>query len=101
MPERITVGGLSAIVTAPSVETGPPLLFVHGYFGRALVFERMMDCLTSKGHRCIAMDLRGHGDSPPATDLGSVSMHDYADDAERVARELGNPVMIGHSMGGL
>lgn len=101
MPDRVTIGGLSALVSAPSTETGPPLLFVHGYFGRAIAFERMMECLTSVGHRCVAIDLRGHGDSMPARDLGRISIHDYADDVERVARLMGDPVIVGHSMGGL
>jgi pimeloyl-ACP methyl ester carboxylesterase len=101
MPDRVTLGGLSALVTAPGTETGPPLLFVHGYFGLAIAFERMMECLTAKGHRCVAIDLRGHGDSALTGKLGRVSIHDYADDVERVARELGDPVIIGHSMGGL
>lgn len=101
MPQRVSIGGLSALVAAPSTETGPPVLFVHGYFGRAIAFERMMDCLVNKGHRCVAIDLRGHGDSMRPKDLGRVSIHDYADDAERVARELGDPIIVGHSMGGL
>ena len=101
MPDRVTIGGLSALVSAPSTETGPPLLFVHGYFGRAIAFERMMECLTASGHRCVAVDLRGHGDSMPARDLGRISIHDYADDVERVARLMGDPVIVGHSMGGL
>ena len=101
MPERVTIGGLSALVTAPAAETGPPLLFVHGYFGLAIAFERMMLCLSERGHRCVAIDLRGHGASALDGDLGKVSIHDYADDVERVARLLGDPVVIGHSMGGL
>jgi pimeloyl-ACP methyl ester carboxylesterase len=101
MPDRVTIGGLSALVTAPGTETGPPLLFVHGYFGLAIAFERMMECLTAKGHRCVAIDLRGHGDSALTGKLGRVSIHDYADDVERVARQLGDPVIVGHSMGGL
>jgi pimeloyl-ACP methyl ester carboxylesterase len=101
MTERVKLGGLNALVAAPAVETGPPLLFVHGYFGLAVAFERMMACLSSKGHRCVAIDLRGHGDSALSGDLGKVSIHEYADDVERVARLLGDPVIIGHSMGGL
>lgn len=101
MTERVTIGGLSALVTAPAVETGPPLLFVHGYFGLAVAFERMMERMTLKGHRCVAIDLRGHGDSALSGDLGKVSIHDYADDVDRVARLLGDPIIIGHSMGGL
>lgn len=101
MTERVTIGGLSAIVTTPAAETGPPVLFVHGYFGLAIVYERMMAELTARGHRCIAVDLRGHGASPLAGKLGRVSIHDYADDVERAARAIGDPVIIGHSMGGL
>jgi pimeloyl-ACP methyl ester carboxylesterase len=101
MPERVTIGGLSALVTSPGTETGPPLLFVHGYFGLAIVFERMMQCLSAKGHRCVAIDLRGHGASALTGDLGKVSIHEYADDVDRVARLLGDPVIVGHSMGGL
>ena len=101
MTERVTIGGLSALVSAPAVETGPPLLFVHGYFGLAIAFERMMARMTSKGHRCVAIDLRGHGDSALDGDLGKVSIHDYADDVDRVARLLGDPIIVGHSMGGL
>jgi pimeloyl-ACP methyl ester carboxylesterase len=101
MPERVTIGGLSALVSAPAVEIGPPLLFVHGYFGLGIAFERMMACLCLKGHRCVAIDLRGHGASALAGDLGKVSIYDYADDVDRVARLLGDPIIIGHSMGGL
>jgi pimeloyl-ACP methyl ester carboxylesterase len=101
MPQRVTIGGLSALVQRPSTETGPPLLFVHGYFGRAIAFERMMGWFANRGHQCCAPDLRGHGDSLPDCDLGKVSIHDYTDDVVRVAREMDNPVIVGHSMGGL
>ena len=101
MPERVIIGGLNALVSSPPVETGPPLLFVHGYFGLAIAFERMMECLAAKGHRCVAIDLRGHGASSLSGDLGKVSIHDYADDVDRVARLMGDPIIVGHSMGGL
>lgn len=101
MPQRITIAGLSALIERPSTETGQPILFVHGYFGRAIAFERMMGRFASRGHQCVAVDLRGHGDSMPDCDLGRVSIHDYASDVARVAREMGHPIIIGHSMGGL
>jgi pimeloyl-ACP methyl ester carboxylesterase len=101
MPQRVSIGGLSAIVTSPAAETGPPLLFVHGYFGLAIAWERMMNRLSAMGHRCVAIDLRGHGESALAGKLGKVSIDEYADDVDRVARLLGDPVVVGHSMGGL
>lgn len=101
MPERVTIGDLNALVHRPSNETGAPLLFVHGYFGRAIAFERMMAWFASRGHFCCAPDLRGHGDSLPDCDLGRVSIHDYADDVAKVARAMDRPIIVGHSMGGL
>jgi pimeloyl-ACP methyl ester carboxylesterase len=101
MPERVTIGDLSALLLRPTTETGPPLLFVHGYFGRAIVFERMMAWFASRGHQCCAPDLRGHGDSLPDSDLGNVSIRCYTEDVVKVARAMDSPVIIGHSMGGL
>jgi pimeloyl-ACP methyl ester carboxylesterase len=101
MPQRVSIAGLSALVVGPMVETQPRLLFVHGFFGRAIAFVPMMEQLEREGHRCVAIDLRGHGDSPLDKPLGKVSMQDYADDVEAVSRELGNPIIIGHSMGGI
>jgi pimeloyl-ACP methyl ester carboxylesterase len=101
MPERISIGSLSALVVGPMVETGPPLLFVHGFFGRAIAFVPMMEALERAGHKCVAIDLRGHGDSRLSQPLGSVSMNDYADDVETAARGLDNPIIVGHSMGGM
>lgn len=47
------------------------------------------------------MDLRGHGASGTVADIGRVSLSEYVDDALAVARELGTPAVVGHSMGGL
>jgi pimeloyl-ACP methyl ester carboxylesterase len=101
MSQRVTIGNLSALVERPAKETGPPLLFVHGYFGRGIAFEPMMEWFASRGHYCCAPDLRGHGDSLPDCNLGDVSVRDYADDIVKVACSLDKPVIIGHSMGGL
>jgi pimeloyl-ACP methyl ester carboxylesterase len=101
MFQHVTIGGLSALTKRPLVETASPLLFVHGYFGRAIAFEPMMSWFVANGHHCCAVDLRGHGESVSNGDLGKLSIHDYGDDVCRVAREMDRPVVIGHSMGGL
>src|SRR5262245_42835939 len=101
MAQRVTIGGLSALVETPQRETKPPLLFVHGYFALAVTFERMMPWFAARGHRCCAPDLRGHGASVSDIPLGRISIHDYVEDVARIAREMENPVIVGHSMGGL
>ncbi|HYD52680.1 MAG TPA: alpha/beta fold hydrolase [Gemmatimonadaceae bacterium] len=84
-------------------DTRPALLFVHGIHAGAWFFERWLSWFRDRGHRTVAVDLRGHGDAPlpPATRLGAVRFRDYVDDAARAAAPLGRPVVVGHSMGGL
>lgn len=101
MSIRVTIGELSTLVQQPDEETRPPLLFVHGYFGRAMAFEPMMNWFARRGHYCCAPDLRGHGESVPDADLGKISVHDYAQDIATLARTMDNPIIVGHSMGGL
>jgi len=47
------------------------------------------------------LNLRGHHDSRPVADLGRVSVLDFVQDTLAVAKNLGAPVLMGHSMGGL
>lgn len=83
--------------------TPPPLLFVHGIHAAAWVFDRWLDWFRARGHRCEAVDLRGHGAAPlpDGTPLGRVRFRDYVDDACTAAAHVGRPVVVGHSMGGL
>ena len=54
----------------------------------------------ARRNRLYIVDLRGHGQSahPP----GGYDLEDYADDLERVVAYAGlNPIVLGHSLGGL
>jgi len=79
--------------------SGPPLLLAHatGLHGR--VWEPVAADLPS--HRCIALDFRGHGDSP-APDDHNFDWHGFADDVLAVIDTLGieRPAGVGHSKGG-
>ena len=77
------------------------MLFIHGMFGGAWYFERYQRFFASRGYGNAAVDLRGHHGSRPVADFGGVSISDYVQDALEVARHLGRPIVIGHSMGGL
>ena len=79
----------------------PPVLCVHGMFGGAWQFDGWLPLLAERGYEAQALNLRGHHGSRPVADLGKVSIRDFVDDALEVARALGNPVVLGHSMGGL
>jgi len=89
------------LVAQPASPHKAPLLFVHGYFATAWVFSRYLDYFAKLGHPCTAVNLRGRAGSRDDIDVGRASMADFVDDASRVAREMDQPVVIGHSMGGL
>jgi pimeloyl-ACP methyl ester carboxylesterase len=79
----------------------PPLLFIHGSNGGAWMWsEHFLPHFAAKGYKAYALSLRGHGGSEGT--LNSASFADYIEDVEKAAALIeGEPVLIGHSMGGL
>jgi pimeloyl-ACP methyl ester carboxylesterase len=80
--------------------TGTPLVFLHGGALTAHTWDGV--CLALRGtYRCVAVDMRGHGDSGWSPDA-AYDYGDYADDVRRVIGALGlvRPVLIGQSLGG-
>jgi len=78
-----------------------PLILIHGSFGSSLMWMGYAQFLSTKGWDVYAPDLRGHGKSEG--ELAGAMMNDYVADIHRVITEhaLENPIIIGHSMGGL
>jgi len=77
----------------------PDLVFLHYWGGAARTWAGVMHHLADR-HRCIAIDFRGWGES--SKDAQDHSLETLASDVLEVlrARDLGNVVLIGHSMGG-
>lgn len=79
---------------------GPALLFAHATGLHGWVWKPIVDHLVHRAH-CVALDLRGHGDSRlgPGADL---SWDGFALDALAAGRALGQRqvIGIGHSLGG-
>ena len=103
-PQIIRVGDLTVAAVRyapPKVSTKPPVLLIHGLFGGAWYWEDYQKLLGLHGYESYALNLRGHHGSRPVPDIGKVSLRDYIADALEVARTLKNPIVIGHSMGGL
>lgn len=77
---------------------GPPILIVHGLFGRRRNWQAIQKQLARK-HRIVAADLRNHGDSPWDDTMTYPAM---ADDLAALIEGLGAgpAVLVGHSMGG-
>jgi pimeloyl-ACP methyl ester carboxylesterase len=84
-------------------ETGggdPPLVFVHGIACHRGFWSSQMPHF-APGHRALAVDLRGHGDSDAPEQR--YTMRCFAEDLEWMCAQLGliRPVVVGHSLGGL
>jgi pimeloyl-ACP methyl ester carboxylesterase len=78
-----------------------PVVLIHGWCCDRSFFQPQFDHLVSAGHRVIALDLRGHGESDAPH--GAYSMEVFTDDVAWCLRQLvvERPVVVGHSMGGI
>ena len=80
--------------------TGTPILFVHGFSHNRSVWSVLSEALPERW-RPIAVDLRGHGDSPWSPE-GAYHLRDYALDLRVVLDSLAisEAHLVGHSLGG-
>jgi pimeloyl-ACP methyl ester carboxylesterase len=78
----------------------PPIVLVHGWTCDHTYFAPQFEHFAGK-HRVVSVDLRGHGQSDkPQQDY---TMAAFSDDIAWLCDQLGvrQPVIIGHSMGGV
>ncbi|MET9630846.1 alpha/beta hydrolase [Lentzea sp. NPDC006480] len=75
---------------------GPPHLLLHGAGGAMSAWDSVAPQLNG---RCVAVDLRGHGQSPD----GPWEWDAVLDDLEATTVQFGltNPIVVGHSLGGI
>jgi pimeloyl-ACP methyl ester carboxylesterase len=80
--------------------SGPAILFVHGLLGSNRHWVRLIDQLTSAGHRVVAPDLFGHGGS--AKPMGDYSLGAHAATLRDLLDHLrlDRVTLVGHSLGG-
>ena len=81
-------------------EAGTPVLFVHGISHNRVVWEKLANDLPD-GLRPIAVDLRGHGDSPWSPEA-AYDLQSYAADLPLLldTLEIDRATVVGHSLGG-
>jgi pimeloyl-ACP methyl ester carboxylesterase len=78
---------------------GPALVLVHGITESRRTWDPLVADLAT-AHAVVAIDMRGHGESGPARSYDARAM---ADDIAAVLAEaeLADPLLVGHSMGGV
>lgn len=79
---------------------GAPIVFLHGFDGRAAVWSAVRAALCDVGRRTIAFDLPGHGRSRDYPGAGPAKVAARAVLAELDRREIAAAHLVGHSFGG-
>ncbi|MEN8040984.1 MAG: alpha/beta fold hydrolase [Actinomycetota bacterium] len=93
---------LNVVVTEAAGQAHPtPVVFVHGAWNGAWCWtEHFTQAFADAGFTSYAIDLRGHGASEGSVRTSRISH--YVHDVRRLVLELDtDPVIVGHSMGGL
>jgi 3-oxoadipate enol-lactonase len=80
---------------------GDAVVFLHAFPLQAAMWDYQIDALEGS-YRCIAVDLPGFGQSPPAADPDATSMQSWSDLVAGVLAQLGvgQATIVGASMGG-
>jgi pimeloyl-ACP methyl ester carboxylesterase len=100
-PELVRFGDLTLAVR--QCGSGPTIVFLHGNSCSSRAWEKQLSSPLAKRFRLVAIDLPGHGDSPPATTPErTYSLPGFAEVVGRVASQLGaeSGVFVGWSLGG-
>ncbi|QQL49433.1 alpha/beta hydrolase [Mucilaginibacter ginkgonis] len=83
------------------------ILFIHGMFQNPKSWEKWISYFESKGYQCSAPAWPYHEGEPsqlranPSPQLGDLHLREIVDEISFVAKGLDNPILIGHSVGGL
>lgn len=99
--QRITANGIT--LAARIAGDGPPLLLLHGHPQTHVMWHRVWPALARR-HTCVAVDLRGYGDSdkPPATpDHAHYAKRVMAQDMAALMQGLGHArfAVLAHDRG--
>ena len=102
--ETLTVTGaddLQLTIDRDGPADGPGVLLLHGGGQNRHAWKGTTAALARAGHRVVAADARGHGDSQWSPEA-AYDMTDMARDVDRLLTLFGQPpVVVGASMGGM
>ena len=95
------VGDIAVREARPASPARPPILFIHGILAGPWYFENYQRFFAGHGYPNAALSLRGRPGSRSVPDIGRIPLEAFVADALEVARSMGRPIIVGHSMGGL
>ncbi len=100
--EVVSVGPLRALRwRATDLQAPQTFLLIHGIWAGAHVWRRFGPYLAVHGYTTYAVWLRHHHPGADRSQLAGLGIQDYVDDIIAGVAELGAPVLVGHSLGGV
>lgn len=98
-PSSISVNEIHLSYLDTKTNQGMPVIFIHGFPFNKFMWENQLEELGTD-YRCIAYDVRGHGDSQPGDVEFSVAL--FAEDLIGFmdALQIEKAIIVGLSMGG-
>jgi pimeloyl-ACP methyl ester carboxylesterase len=101
---RLVTSGPTIALKCHGSRSGRPVVLLHGLSASRLTYQSVVEHLMRRhhGHRVIAVDLRGHGESDRATQ-NTYDAASYAADIAAVIDALTDTpaLVVGHSLGGV
>jgi pimeloyl-ACP methyl ester carboxylesterase len=96
---RVAVNGVTLHVLDEG--SGPPVLLLHGFPDSAALWRHQIPALVERGHRVIAPDLRGFGESDRPSEVEAYAMPTLIADVLGLLGELGieRTAVVGHDFG--
>ncbi|HEY4198107.1 MAG TPA: alpha/beta fold hydrolase, partial [Mucilaginibacter sp.] len=83
------------------------IIFIHGMFQNPRSWEKWITYFSKKGYNCISPAWPYHEGEPsalranPDPKLGDLSLQEIVEEFTHIASGVEDPVLIGHSVGGL
>ena len=95
-------GGVKIHYAAIGPESGPLVVFIHGFPDFWYSWRSQMDALSQAGYRCVAMDLRGFNKSDQPTGIENYDMRLLVSDVVAVikANRRDKAIVVAHDWGG-
>ena len=101
--DRTVTTSHADIAVSETAGSGVPIVMIHGNSSNRRVFARQMDGAVGDGHRVIALDLPGHGESSDAQEPDrTYTMAGYAEAVIETlaAMDVDRAAVFGWSLGG-
>lgn len=99
-PLLFELDDIKLVGEARGPNSGLPLLFLHGGGQTRRSWRTAATEAARRGYRAVTIDLRGHGESGWSGD-GRYGFRRFASDTATIAARLGQPVIVGASIGGI